>query len=115
MGIPFDEMTVDGVISKLYRITSSAEAVWNAFATHYKRGFFYDQIEQEFGITPETHDKLVNSFDARIEEYRIEANKRVDEVTNKCEREIERLATIVREKEAEAIQAQYEMRKELER
>lgn len=81
-------MTVDNVISKLYHITSSAEAVWNAFATHYKRGFFYDQIEQEFGITPETHDKLVSSFDARIEEYRIEANKKVDEVTNKCEREI---------------------------
>ena len=41
-----------------------------AVEKHYRKGFFYNMIEDEFGITPETHGKLVETFDMKINEYK---------------------------------------------
>ena len=59
VGITFDEMDCSSVIQKLACIEQSPESIWAAFETHYSKGFFYPEIEREFGITPETHEKLV--------------------------------------------------------
>lgn len=56
-------MNADSVIEKLTFIEVDAEKIWNAFGKHYHKGFFYNTIENEFGITPETHSKLVETFD----------------------------------------------------
>lgn len=63
VGISFFEMNADSVIEKLTFIEVDAEKIWNAFGKHYHKGFFYNTIENEFGITPETHSKLVETFD----------------------------------------------------
>lgn len=63
-------MNVDQVISKLACIEDDPEKIWHAFDVHFRPGYFYGQIEHEFGITPETHDNLVHSFDKKIVEYR---------------------------------------------
>ena len=63
-------MNADSVISKLAVIEQDAESIWTAFDRHYHKGFFYNQIEQEFGITPETHGRLVETFDSRIGAYK---------------------------------------------
>jgi len=56
-------MNADSVIAKLTYIESDADTIWTAFDKHYHKGFFYNIIENEFGITPETHSELVEKFD----------------------------------------------------
>ena len=68
-GIAFDEMSCSSVIEKLAHIERSSGVIWATFEHHYSRGFFYPEIEREFGITPETHDKLVEQFYTKVEEY----------------------------------------------
>lgn len=63
VGISFFEMNADSVIAKLTYIESDADTIWTAFDKHYHKGFFYNIIENEFGITPETHSELVEKFD----------------------------------------------------
>lgn len=63
IGITFDEMKCESVIHKLSAIEENPDRIWAAFDTYYSPGFFYGQIELEFGITPDTHDQLVNQFD----------------------------------------------------
>ena len=59
IGITFDEMNCSSVIEKLRVIEDNPKKIWQAFDKHYNQGFFYGEIEREFGITPETHDNLV--------------------------------------------------------
>ena len=91
VGIGFDEMNCDSIIHKLAHIETSPAKIWTAFENNYSRGFFYPEIEREFGITPETHDKLVQSFDKKVEAFKETAQRQVDTVTEKCERENNRL------------------------
>lgn len=49
-------MNADSVIKKLRIIEQKPDVIWEAFDKHYKRGFFNSCIENEFGITPDTHD-----------------------------------------------------------
>ena len=63
VGISFWDMNADSVISKLKVIETNATVVWKAFEQFYGRGFFNACIEKEFGITPETHNQLVQKFD----------------------------------------------------
>ena len=94
-------MNADSVIQKLTMIESDAELIWNAFDTHYHKGFFYNQIEYEFGITPETHERLIETFDEKISAYKAMAEKQIEEIGKKCEREIQRLNQTIRDKEME--------------
>lgn len=68
-------MNADSVIEKLTLIEKDADTIWQAFAKHYHKSFFYNMIETEFGITPETHSKLVETFDSKINEYKEKATK----------------------------------------
>jgi flagellar biosynthesis/type III secretory pathway protein FliH len=71
VGIKFDQMSCEKIVELMSYIELSPEKIWNAFETFYNEGFFYGEIEKEFGITPETHDKLIESFDRRLNEYKI--------------------------------------------
>ena len=70
VGISFDEMDCSSIIQKLSVVESSPHKIWHAFEDHYSRGFFYPEIEREFGITPETHNKLVETFDIKVEDFK---------------------------------------------
>ena len=59
IAISFDEMNPDSVIRKLSLISWNSQEIWNACIKHYKKGFFNNPIEIEFGITPDTHDQLI--------------------------------------------------------
>ena len=59
IAISFDEMNPDTVIRKLSLISWNSQEIWNACIKHYKKGFFNNPIEIEFGITPDTHDQLI--------------------------------------------------------
>ena len=67
-------MNANSVIHKLTFIETDSEPIWKAFENNYHKGFFYNMIEEEFGITPETHGKLVEKFDKKIYEYRESAD-----------------------------------------
>lgn len=84
-------MNASSVIQKLTLIETEPEVIWNAFATHYHKGFFYNMIEIEFGITPETHGKLVETFDNKLNDYRAKADEKLEEMGKKSDREIMRL------------------------
>ena len=99
VGISFFEMNADSVIKKLTLIEGDAETIWSAFDRHYHKGFFYNQIEQEFGITPDTHGKLVEAFDSKINAYKEKAEQQLEEMSQKSEREIGRLNEKIRDKD----------------
>ena len=56
---------------------------------------------------------MVNSFDKKIAEYRARAEQKVNQVTDKCERETRRLTLVVKAKEMEVVHAKIEMEAEL--
>lgn len=70
VGISFDEMNCEEVIEKLWHIEQNSQRIWNAFSKIYKSGFFYGQIETEFGISPQSHDTLVSRFDGKVNEFK---------------------------------------------
>lgn len=69
VGISFWDMNCESVIQKLFVIEKNATAIWKAFEQFYGRGFFNACIEQEYGITPETHNQLVEKFDQKVKEF----------------------------------------------
>ena len=113
VGIGFDEMDCESIIQKLSFIESSPKKIWNAFEDYYSRGFFYPEIEREFGITPETHDKLVEAFDGKVEDFKRLAQSQIDTVTEKCERENARLQYVVREREMQMQEARVRTESEM--
>lgn len=75
VGISFWEMTADEVLSKLAIITKNPELLWEGIQKHFAKGFFNGCIEKEFGITPATHDELVERFDEKVKTYQDSAKK----------------------------------------
>ena len=65
--------------------------IWKAFDQYYGYGFFFDVLEKEFGITPETHKNLVSQFDKEIESYKNVADTHITKITSKTQLEIDRL------------------------
>lgn len=59
-------MNADSVIRKLQKIEKNPSIIWKAFDEYYGYGFFFDVLEKEFGITPETHAELVERFNVEI-------------------------------------------------
>jgi len=57
-------MTADAVVHKLSYIEKDCNKIWKAFDESYGYGFFFDVIENQFGITPETKTNLIKNFDA---------------------------------------------------
>jgi hypothetical protein len=55
IGVKFSEMNTDSVIRKLSMIEKDPKKIWKSFDDYYGYGFFFDVLESEFGITPETH------------------------------------------------------------
>ena len=66
VGISFDEMNANDMVRKLSLIEDNPMAIWNCFKTHYGSGFFNYPIEREFGITPDSHHKMMAKFDRKI-------------------------------------------------
>ena len=62
-------MSCENVIEKLSFIINDPDVVWNSIETYFSKGFFYDCIERQFGITPNTHNNLVAKFDEKINSY----------------------------------------------
>ena len=52
-------MSADQVVRKLKVICKESREIWKAFDSNFGYGFFFDVLESEFGITPETRDKLI--------------------------------------------------------
>lgn len=77
IGIRFIEMSADQVVRKLKVICKESREIWKAFDSNFGYGFFFDVLESEFGITPETRDKLIQRFDAEINKFKQAANKQI--------------------------------------
>lgn len=107
VGISFFEMNASSVIEKLTLIETDSDVIWSAFAKHYHKGFFYNMIEAEFGITPETHSKLVETFDSKINEYKAKADEKLEEMSKKSDREILRLKQQIVNKEEEIMEEKH--------
>jgi hypothetical protein len=54
-------------------------------------GFFFDVLETEFGITPDTRDKLIDRFDSEISKFKQAANTKLASMTEKTFTELEKL------------------------
>ena len=94
-------MNADAVIKKLQKIEKDPRVIWKAFDEYYGYGFFFDVLEYEFGITPETHHKLVERFDQEISHYKSVATNHISSITEKTSNEIERLRKELEDKNLE--------------
>ena len=66
VGISFNEMNADDMVRKLSLIEDNPMIIWESFNKHYQKGFFNYPIEKEFGITPGSHQKMIEKFDKKI-------------------------------------------------
>lgn len=64
-------MTVGDVIRKLKIICEDSQEIWDNFSHYFGKGFFNYPIEKEYGISPETHDKLIQRFDRKINQFKV--------------------------------------------
>lgn len=64
-------------------------------------------IEDEFGITPETHGKLVETFDMKINEYKEKSVIQLEQLGRKYEKEIKRLKGIIFDKDDQILQEKH--------
>ncbi len=48
-------------------------------------------LEKDFGITPETHHKLIERFDLEIKNYKQESDQKLSSISDKTQEELERL------------------------
>ena len=101
IGIKFNEMNADSVIRKLQKIEKDPRVIWKSFDEYYGYGFFFDVLEYEFGITPETHHKLIERFDQEIASYKNVAVNQISSISEKNLQEIERLRKDLEEKNLE--------------
>ena len=101
IGIRFIEMSADQVVRKLKIISKDSREIWKAFDSHFGYGFFFDVLESEFGITPETRDKLIQRFDAEINKFKQAANRQIQSITEKTHGELDRLRKEVEERTLE--------------
>eukprot|EP00347_Sterkiella_histriomuscorum_P012889 403366830 len=101
IGIRFNEMDADSVIRKLNKIEKNPRVIWKAFDEYYGYGFFFDVLEYEFGITPETHHKLIERFDQEISQYKNVAVNQISSITEKNQSEIDRLRKDLEDKNLE--------------
>ena len=101
IGIKFNEMNADAVIRKLQKIEKDPRVIWKAFDEYYGYGFFFDVLEYEFGITPETHHKLIEKFDTEIAAYKNVANTHITSISEKTQNEIDRLRKELEDKNLE--------------
>jgi hypothetical protein len=103
VGIAFDEQTPDEVIQKLALINKSPKIIWAAFSKHYSPDFFFDIIEEEFGVTPGTTDMLIERFDKKVDDYKVIANQKLDETSAKFVAQINLLKANLRDKSIEML------------
>ncbi len=101
IGIKFNEMNADSVIRKLQKIEKDPRIIWKAFDEYYGYGFFFDVLEYEFGITPETHHNLVKRFDQEISHYKNIATNQISTIAEKTQSEIDRLRKELEDKNLE--------------
>jgi hypothetical protein len=94
-------MNADSVIRKLQKIEKDPRIIWKAFDEYYGYGFFFDVLESQFGITPETHHQLIKRFDQEIAQYKNVATNQITSIAEKTQTEIERLRKEVEEKNLE--------------
>lgn len=90
-------------------IETSAEKIWRSIDKHFKPGFFFDVIEQEFGITPSTHVKIIQKFDGKLDEFIEDCNLKIDKLAEQCNNEINRYQSLNRLKDQETAQRRIEM------
>jgi hypothetical protein len=89
------------VVKKLSIITRDPRTIWKAFDEAFGYGFFFDVLETEFGITPETRDKLIERFDKEISKFKSAATGQISSMTMKTHSEIDRLKKDLEEKNFE--------------
>ena len=91
VGIKFVEMTAEQVVRKLKIVCKESREIWKAFDQHFGYGFFFDVLETEFGITPETRDTLIKRFNVEITKFKNAASTQISSITSKTHSELERL------------------------
>lgn len=91
VGIKFIEMSAEQVVQKLKIICKESCEIWRAFDQHYGYGFFFDVLEKEFGITPETRDTLIKRFNTEINKFKSAASTQISSITEKTHNELDRL------------------------
>lgn len=82
-------------------IEKDPRIIWKSFDEYYGYGFFFDVLEYEFGITPETHHQLIQRFDQEIAQYKNVATTQITSIAEKNLNEIERLRKDLEDKSLE--------------
>jgi hypothetical protein len=88
VGISFDEMNVNDIISKLTLVEDDPITIWDSIGKYYGKGFFNFPIERDFGITPESHARMIKKFDEKIVEYKELSDEQINEMSRKFKKHL---------------------------
>ncbi len=59
-------MNAGHLVSRLAMIEQDPEIVWKALCENFGSDFFVDQIEEEFGVSNESSEKLKREIDIQL-------------------------------------------------
>ena len=65
-GIKFADMQAEHLISRLAKVDSNSTLVWGLLNKHYGQDFFLHEIENEYGVSNSSSDKLQKQITAQI-------------------------------------------------
>lgn len=68
-GIKFKDMYSEHLIKRLAMIEPSPQKLWHEIHKYYGDDFFIDMIEEEYGISPHSHEKLQHQMLETIKDY----------------------------------------------
>lgn len=81
-------MSADKIMNKMKIVEKNPRIIWKAVENNYGYGFFFDVIEVEFGITPETRDNLIGRFNQELGKFKTVANTQIYSLTEKTHEEL---------------------------
>jgi len=68
-GIKFKDMNAEHLIKRLALRETMPSVIWTQIHKYYGDDFFIDMIEEEYGISPHSHEKLQQQMLEIIQKY----------------------------------------------
>ncbi|CDW87972.1 UNKNOWN [Stylonychia lemnae] len=79
-GIKFKDMNAEHLISRLYRIQKDPQLIWNVLHQFYGDDYFIELIEDEYGISPQSYEKLQEQMIESINEFQEQSKFKIKEL-----------------------------------
>jgi predicted DNA-binding protein YlxM (UPF0122 family) len=94
-------MNEEHLIKRLSLVEADPQRIWNRMHQYYGEDFFLNIIEDEYGISPESNDQLLEKVEKQLHDLQKNSEDRILDLKREYEKEIDRLKKDLRERNME--------------